>query len=958
LYVVQLTEKPLASYDGGISGLKATTPKTGRKLDPKSAESTAYRNHLAKKRSDIAKAAEVTPITTFDTALNGFSAKLTAKQAAKLAAMPGVQKLFKNEMLHADTFTTPEFLGLSGTNGVWQQRLGGVGRAGEGVIIADVDSGYTPENPSFAPLPEPRPDAAIIASKTRGGDRVCEPGTDKPEKAAPIVCNNKVIVARSYRTGVAAIPEEFDSPRDYGGHGSHTASTAAGNTNVPAVVNGKEIGKISGMAPAARLAIYKVCWSTDYVGGNSCSSIDSAKAIDQAVLDGADVINFSISGSQTSAVSMVEIAFMNAAQAGVFVSASAGNAGTTSSVAHNAPWLTTVAASTHDRAFRKSVTLGNGKTFTGQGLGAGISSSPMIDSAGAGLPDAAPDSAELCFTGALDPAKVTGKIVLCRRGSNERTDKSNAVKVAGGVGMVLYNPTPNSLNADDHAVPTVHVDPDAGKEIKAYITAGNATASIGPAERYSARAPEMADFSSFGPALAGDGNLLKPDITAPGVDILAAVAPTPANNGQNFASYQGTSMSAPHITGIAALVKQAHPDWSPMAIKSALMTTASPKDNQGKPIQRLGKDATPLNFGSGHVVPMKAFDPGLVYDSGLDNWLSWICGIGQGAENPDLGLNCADFPKVDQSDLNMPSIAIGGLGGSQTVTRTVRNVTNQTGLYTAKIEAPAGAEMTVTPSRIILAPGKSATFKVKITRTTAPFDQYTFGALTWWDGKGHEVRSPIAVRPVSLVAPTATPIGTGTSGKVEFTVRTGFAGQLKTGTVGLVPATVKDIPLKSSEHSFDPTSPAAGESVGSIEVTVPDGSAFTRFATFDADYTPGTDIDLYVYKKVGNNLVIAGSSTNATAEESLTITDSGTYVLFIDLFGSTGNTVVKPHSWVVGSAEDNFTVATDSPMTTVGGTTTVTATWSGLETGRRYLGAVLFSDGTSTLARTTVRVDT
>ncbi|WP_412541288.1 S8 family peptidase [Longispora sp. K20-0274] len=973
-YLVQMDAKPIAAYDGSLPGLEATKPAEGQKLDARSSVSDKYRAYLSKKRDVVAKSVGVKQEVTYDTAFNGFAAKLTSTQAAQLEKTPGVKNVIKSEMLHVDTFSTPKFLGLDGATGAWQKQFGGQAHAGEGVIVGVVDSGFSPDNPSFGPLSEPRPDSALIGSKwkagsvvgntdNRDGSVVCDPGTDAPAKAAPIACNNKVIGARWYRTGITQIPDEFDSPRDYTSHGSHTASTAAGNANVAASApNGYQYGNISGMAPAARLAIYKVCWAIDYVGGNSCSNVDSVKAIDQAVYDGVDVINYSISGSTTSVVDPVEIAFLNAAQAGVFVSASAGNSGDTvgvSSVAHNSPWLTTVAASTHDRAFKKSVTLGNGATYTGQGLAGAVPLTDLVDSVNVGLAGKPANEVELCFVGSLDPAKVAGKTVLCKRGTNDRTAKSQAVKDAGGVGMVLYNPTPNSLAADLHAVPTVHVNNVEGAAIKAYIAAGGTPkASLSAAEQYSARAPEMAGFSSYGPALAGGGNLLKPDITAPGVDIVAAVK----SNGTTpqWGSMQGTSMSSPHIAGIGALIKSAHQDWSPMAIKSAIMTTATQKDNNGLPIQNLGKDATPLNFGAGHVQPAKAFDPGLVYESTLENWFSYICALGQKPAASVMDLNCDDFPKIDPSDLNGPSIAIGGLGGTQTVTRTVKNVTNKVALYTAKVEAPAGTTVQVTPSRLALAPGKSATFRVKITWSGAPFGKYTFGALTWNDSNGHSVRSPIAVRPLGLVAPTETPAGTGTDGSTAIALKSGFTGNLTTTVAGLVPATVTGLNLKVGAHSFDKAKPATSDFVGSVEVTVPAGSTLARFATFNADYAMGTDIDLYAYKKVGTTLTAAGSSGGGSSDESITLTGPGTYVVFVDLFGGPAGATsvdVKHNSWVVGGSAGNLTVDAPTMAVVAGNAYSLTATWAGLEAGKRYLGALFYSDGTSTLSATVVSVN-
>ena len=395
-----------------------------------------------------------------------------------------------------------------------------------------------------------------------------------------------------------------------------------------ATVNGLSVGDVSGMAPAARIAVYKALWQQPG-GGGSGSTVDLVAAIDDAVADGVDVINYSISGSTTSFIDPVELAFLSAADAGVFVAASAGNSGPgASTVAHNSPWVTTVAASTHDRSYTKTVTLGNGTSYSGIGLGGAVASTGLVDATTAGKAGVPAGNAEVCLLNSLDPAKVTGKIVLCKRGVNGRTEKSMAVRDAGGVGMIQYNDPDNSVNADFHFVPSIHVDRAAGLAIKAYAATAGATAALSAGVTGIARAPEMAAFSSAGPARAGNGNLLKPDITAPGADVIAAVAP-PGNNGNSWDAYSGTSMSSPHIAGLAALLIDKNPKWSPIWVKSALMTTAGQKDNTGAPIQRAGRDATPLDFGAGHVQPAASFNPGLVYDSGYADWVRFLCGTGQ-----------------------------------------------------------------------------------------------------------------------------------------------------------------------------------------------------------------------------------------------------------------------------------------------------------------------------------------
>ena len=939
LYIVQVAGNPLVAN-------ATTKPAPGGKVDAHSETAKAYRAKLKADHDRVLRGVGADLNQKADdltVAFNGFGARLTSVQAAKLAKTPGVVRVWKNEVRSVDTISTPAFLGLEGNNGAWRKQFGGDDRAGLGVVVGVIDTGFWPESPSFAALPNPRPDAGVISGKFHG---VCDAG-----QTSTVSCNNKVIGARWYNDSGLSAPDESLSPRDDDSHGSHTASTAAGNHGVPAIINGVQVGVASGMAPAARLSIYKICWA----GG--CGTFDAVNAIDDAIADGVDVLNYSISGSQTSVLDPVEVAFLFAADAGIFVAASAGNSGPgASTVAHNSPWLTTVAASTHDRNATKSVTLGNGTTYTGVGVGPAVASAGLIDSVNAGLAGANPTQVELCFIGALDPAKVTGKMVLCKRGVNARVDKSRAVRDAGGVGMVMYNDPDSSLNADFHFVPTVHVGRADGLAIKAYAAGAGATASQAASVSVTARAPSMAAFSSAGPALSAGGDLLKPDITAPGVDVIAAVSPA-GDNGNFYDALSGTSMSSPHIAGMGALLASKHPNWSPMRIKSALMTTAKQTDNTGALIQRAAANATPLDYGNGHVNIGDAFDPGLVYDSGFDQWVQFICGTGQ-LTGPD----CDQFGSIDPSDLNYASIAVGDLAGKQTITRKVTNVGDRAAIYVAKVEAPPGTTVKVSPEVLIIPKGHTASFKVTISRTTAAIGSYTFGSLTWKEfpslGKrDHSVRSAIAVRPVALAAPVEV-AGTGVSGSQSLGLKAGFAGTLSASANGLVPSAITTVAVSGTEPNFNTAAPAVGPGVGKATVSVAAGSVLARFATFDTDYTMGTDIDLFVYQ-AGTNVLVA-QSAGGTADEAVTLSAAGSYDIYMVIFalppGQTGANI-KHNSWVVTSGSaGNFTASPASQAVTLGGSASVSAGWSGLTAGTRYLGVVSFSDGTSSVGQTIVLV--
>ncbi|HET6532594.1 MAG TPA: S8 family serine peptidase, partial [Actinoplanes sp.] len=883
---------------------------------------------------------------------NGFAATMTTADAAKLARTAGVKAVIKDERRKLDTTRTPEFLGLTKPIvGLWAQN-GGPGRAGEGVVVGSLDTGLWPESPSVAPLAGPRPVPQF--------NGICQTG----EQWDASDCTTKVVGARYYTAGVTAgvgdiktvFPYEYLSARDADGHGTHTATTAAGNHGVPVVVEGTDFGRASGMAPRARIATYKVCWGRDEAEAG-CYNSDSVQAIEDATTDGVDVINFSIGGSRTSSVDPVELAFFGAAEAGVFVATSAGNSGPgASTVAHNSPWVTTTAAGTVDRTGTKSVTLGNGTTYQGVGLGPAVPSSPLILSTAAAAAGADPNEARLCFIGTLDPAKVTGKIVVCDRGVNPRTDKSLAVRDAGGVGMVLTNTAPSSLNADIHFVPTVHVDETAGAAIKAYAATAGATASLSVGTlQFGVKAPQVAAFSSRGPALSGAGDLLKPDIMAPGVDILAGVSPA-GHYGRLYDFVSGTSMSSPHIAGLAALVIQKHPDWSPMAVKSALMTTASQKDNKGAAITTdTGGPAGPFDYGSGHVAPNSAANPGLVYDSTSLDWVRYLCGAGQLSPT---GSTCTTYGRIDPSDLNQPNIAIGALAGRQTVTRTVTNVTRLPGVYVPQVQAPAGLSVTVSPKVLLVPAGGTASYRVTFTRTSAAFGQYVFGSLTWTNGL-FKVRSQLVVRPVAAAAP-AEVTGTGTSGSAAIEVTPGFAGTLTTAVDGLVPADRRAPTLQATGPGFDPAAPAVSARTAKETVTIPAGTTVARHATFDADFPAGTDVDLYLYRAGTGELVAL--SGGATSEERIQLLSppAGTYDLYVVLFGAApGQTsaTVPTYLWALdGTAKGNLTATPASQAVQAGVPVTVTATWSGLTAGQRYLGRISFGDGSATAGGTFVQI--
>jgi subtilisin family serine protease len=946
-WIVQLAEPPVSAYRGGIKGLQATKPRKGEKIDPNSPAVINYMAFLESRQNEVlAKVGGGQKLHTYGYVFNGFAAELTAEQAAKLQQMPGVLAVTKDEARELNTSSTPDFLGLTAPGGAWSEAKG------EGVIIGIVDGGIWPESLSFSDRTgtngNATKDGKLAYQQIPGWNGRCVPG----EEFNASHCNQKLIGARYYNAGWggnagidAQLPWEFNSPRDFGGHGTHTASTAGGNQGVPTTGPASVFGSVSGIAPRARIAAYKVCWETG--AGGSCFTIDSVAAIDQAVADGVDVINFSISGSQTNFRDPVEIAFLFAADAGVFVAASAGNSGpTTSTVAHPGPWLTTVAAGTHNRNGTGSVTLGNGITYTGASVATAVGPAPFIDSTAAGLPGANPTAVALCFAAednggvaVLDPAKVAGKIVLCDRGVTARVNKSLAVQEAGGVGMVLVNTSVASLNADFHFVPTVHLQSTDRAAVKAYAAMPGATATINDATIvYTEPAPFTASFSSRGPLRAGGGDILKPDLIAPGQDILAAVAP-PGNGGRSFDLYSGTSMSSPHVAGLAALFKQKYPGWSPMMIKSALMTTGYDVLD--------GPNTNPLVIfrqGAGHVKPNSALDPGLVYDSGFNDWLALICATQpQGLEATCNALWIAGYSR-DASDLNQASIAIGDMAGVQTVTRRVTNVSGKRLTVTPAVTGMVGFDTEVSVESLTLAPGASASFTVRFTRTSAALNAYTGGYLTWTGG-GYTVRSPIVVRPVALAAPTQV------SG--SYNVTFGYTGPFTATARGLVPAAITADTV--SDDPTDSTCSLTSPNAKLIPVAIPAGTTYARFSLFDADVSPGADIDLCIFR--GTTLV--GSSGSGTSAEEVNLLNpaADSYTAVVQGWGVVGSSPFKLHTWLLGStAAGNMTVTAPASATTAA-TGTISLSFSGLDAGTKYLGSVAYDGATGMPNPTIVRVD-
>lgn len=711
-------------------------------------------------------------IYSYKHSINGFAASLTPDQASQLSGLEEVVSVIrshpKKHVMH--TTRSWEFVGLEEMPGGphWPSKKGedmlSLAEYGNDVIVGVLDSGFWPESKSF------RDEGMRPIPKTWKG--ICQSG----DAFNSSHCNRKVIGARYYvkqyeqTYGPLNRTLDFLSPRDKDGHGTHTASTVAGRVVQGASFLGRFAqGTASGGAPLARLAIYKACWAIpgqEKVSGNSCFEADMLAAIDDAIADGVHVLSVSIGSTAPIRYDHdgIAIGALHAVKHDIVVACSAGNSGPTPGTLSNpAPWIITVGASSLDRNFPAPVVLGNGVKLEGETVTTYKLEKKMFPLVYAGqveLPTVPHNISGQCMPNSLSAEKAKGKIVLCLRGNGTRIGKGVEVKRAGGAGYILGNALANGaeIPADGHVLPATAVAYNEAIKILNYINSSeNPTATIIPATTIlnTKPAPSMASFTSRGPNMI-DSHTLKPDITAPGLNILAAWtgadAPTKLSSDDRIVEwniYSGTSMSCPHVAGAAALIKAIHPDWSSAAIRSAIMTTAGLENNVGTPItDEMGNPADPFQFGAGHFQPTKSIDPGLVYDASYNDYLLYLCS--GGLTNLDPSFKCPKkLPKLN--DLNYPSIAIPGFNGTVTVRRSVTNVGSTESRYFAFVKPPLGYKVKVSP-RVLSFKHVGQKKKFKVTFEADPSVaiskkeqvKYGFGWLIWSDGM-HTVRSPMVV---------------------------------------------------------------------------------------------------------------------------------------------------------------------------------------------------------------------
>lgn len=731
IFIVSLNEPALALYEGGLGELRATSTRGEAKLDVTAAAAVEYRAHLELQQSklldrlnrELARSVDVA--AQYFYAANAMAVDLSPTEAARVLRMPGVRSVVPDVMRYIDTDAGPGWIGAPS---IWDGSATGVATQGEGIIVGVLDTGINPENPSFADIGGDGydHDNPLGAGNFVG---VCNPA--EPVFQPGFVCNDKLIGAWNFT--------ESDGPTDDNGHGSHTASTAAGNV-VEATVAAPTLTitpMISGVAPHANIIAYDVCVD------NGCPGSAILGGIDQAIADAVDVINYSI-GSDTPTNPWAEadqLGFLAAREAGIFVAHSAGNEGpeAATSGSPNAPWMIHVAATTHTRKFVNSlVDFAGGDSTLADIEGVGFTSGygPANIVYAGDFPSAETATPELCGVGALGdfnspwPAGTfNGEIVVCDRGTFGRVEKGANVLAAGADGYVLAD-NGAGVVGDAHELPGVHISQADGAALKAWLATGSGhTATITGAVKdvSDANADILAGFSSRGPNTGVD--IVIPSIAAPGVDIIAADG---IGGETSWGFISGTSMASPHIAGSAALLMALNPDWTPAEVQSAMQLTASQtalKEDGVTP-------GTPFDRGSGRIDLVAAANAGLIMNETADDYL---------AADPGAG--------GDVGAINLPSMANSSCILSCSWTRTVTATANAT--WTASGVGHDGLVVSVSPENFTLVAGESQDIVISADVTGVTSEDHVFGYVALQPSGGTVAEGlSIASMPIAVRATT------------------------------------------------------------------------------------------------------------------------------------------------------------------------------------------------------------
>ena len=997
VYIVQLAAPSAADVHAKMTPATYKAGAARTRFDKSAPAIQEYAARLvAEQDKALARAGAGTELVyRYQYGLNGFAARMHPSQAHKLENLPEVLHVWEDEIRPLTTNNSLEFLGLFDNDGGLR---GTPGLDGDGIIIGVIDSGIAPEHPALQDTREAdRPSMCVgdWAENTFLGKWLChrfekredvlvfEPPENwngdcqAGERFAISDCNNKLIGARYFVSGAEATGPidagEILSARDVDGHGTHTATTAAGN-RVKASIFGSFIGRVEGVAPGARVAVYKACWLRPGDSRASCNTSDLANAIDAAVADGVDIINYSVGSSLTRITAPDDVALMAATKAGVFTVVAAGNDGpnfgTIGSPA-GGPWVITAAASTRDgETTSEALEIKTPASIAGLYVAREANFTPALQDVGPldgslVLADDDTDTSSDACEALINSAAMSGKIALVQRGNCEFEIKIANAEDAGAIAVVVYNiagdPIVMNGNPETSNIPAVMIGQAEGNLILAELDGLLDVTVLLDKNLFLTEndtGNTMASFSSRG--LGPVVDILKPDVTAPGVNILAGFTPDAVNStqGESYAYLSGTSMSTPHIAGVAALLLQANPTWSPSALKSALMTTA----RQDITLADGETDAIPFDFGAGHIVPNDAVDPGLVYDVSDDEFDAFACGIASPAVSADRcdELNLAGFSFAGE-DLNQPSIAVARLANQQVIRRRVSNVSDESATYVAEIVPPSGVSVNVSPASITLPPGASADFDVTLTYVSGPLDLWRFGSLTWTSNE-RSVYSTLAVRPASVTAPGEI-TSLGADGSIDFSVEFGYTGAYSAGVHGLnlpliINGFVDNDPTKTFSFRTD-------NGVTAHLIDVPADQAFLRFSLFDALTDGNDDLDLFVYFCADNiNCVKIGESGEPTSQEEFNLFSpaGGRYAVLVHGF-QTDQVAGGPGAnyqllgWSFGLVDDQGNMTASGPAFVNAGTTeTITVNWTGLLSNTIYLGGISHNTPQGISAITVIRI--
>lgn len=1009
VYIVQLKPAAAASYKGGTPGFAATKPGTGAKLDRADGAVASYARHLEADHDALLAGigAADRKIYSYTYAFNGFAARLSGAELSRLARSGQVDRIWIDTEQSLQTNNSAVFLGLLDQDGGLRADLG---LRGEGIVIGVIDSGVAPEHPALRDYEEhiPRACRSQWARSSWLGRWLChsyrvDPPTSQtyepPEGFSGICqegdrfaredCNNKLVGARYYIDGFLFRNDlderEFLSARDADGHGTHIATTVAGNS-VTASLFGTRLGDVSGIAPRARIAVYKACWLKPGESRASCATSDLARAIDDAVADGVDIINYSIGSLETDLTAPDDLALLNALDAGVLSVVAAGNDGPelgTIGSPSSAPWVMTVAASTQTGTrYEEAIEITGPEDLAGPLFMREASFTPplldmapidaslvLVDDGQAAIAGGGRGSTADACEALENAADIDGEIALIERGGCNFQDKLERVEAAGAVGAVVYNTNggPITMNGDvgSIGIPAVMIGAADGQRLVDSLAAGDeVTVRLRKGDFIERRQTgnAMSTFSSRGPGLS-EWDFLKPDVTAPGVDILAGHTPDVANGqpGQHFQYLSGTSQSAPMVAGIAALLKEAHPDWSPSALKSALMTSAY----QGvtKPASETAAD--PFDMGAGHVDANAAYAPGLVYDSDFLDHAAYLCGLDTPPfprDDCDI-LARAGYPFVPR-DLNLPSIGIGELISGDVISRRVTNV-GPPGTYAVEITPPPGVDVLVEPASLTLGTGDSADFTVTFEVGNAALETWSFGRVAWSDGT-HTAASPLAVQPVLLRAPEEIALH-GVSGAGDLPVDFGYDGEYFAAVHGLHAPFFHAADGFVADDANNRFTFRMDNGVEAHYLSVDPGDLFLRVALFD-DLTDGEDdLDLYLfYCTTADSCTQVGQSGSFTSDETIDVLlpPPGLYAVLVHGFETdevTGGPGANYElmAWAFADNDDVGNMGIAQPGTVADGDRLDLAfDWGPLTTGTRYLGAFAHETPFDLRFLTIVTVDT